>query len=308
VVFDAEVEGMRLDAALARTLDEVSRSRAERLISEGNVSLNGKVETGKSARVQAGDRAVARFSVRMPLRVEAEDIPIDIVYEDDDIIVVNKPQGMVVHPAPGNETGTLVGALLHHVLSQGGTLPDVGGEIRAGIVHRIDKNTSGLLVCAKSDRAHASLSEQLAAHSVTRVYLAIVCGGIKDEAGIIDAPIGRDPKDRKKQKVMHGDKGRRAVTHWEIAERLRGHTLLTLRLETGRTHQIRVHLAHNHHPLLCDDLYGPSKHVRMAQEAGEGQYLHAGTLGFVHPADGRYLEFTVPPPEKFTAMVAKLRK
>jgi 23S rRNA pseudouridine1911/1915/1917 synthase len=306
--FEERDAGKRLDSALSGRLDDVSRNRIQNLIASGAVLINDNLVYDNNYTVKQGDVATVRLNVRKPLKIESEDIPIDIVYEDEDVIVVNKPKGMVVHPASGSETGTLVGALLYHMEKSGGSLPVINGEIRPGIVHRIDKNTSGLLVIAKNDRAHHALSEQLSAHSMTRVYIALVSGGFKEDSGVIDARIGRDPKDRKKQKVVQAPEGRNAVTHWSVIERHKNHTLLELKLETGRTHQIRVHLAHLNRPVVGDDLYGPIKAAKAAREAGGGQYLHARTLGFIHPGTGEYVEFEVPPPDEFTAMADKLSR
>jgi 23S rRNA pseudouridine1911/1915/1917 synthase len=231
--------------------------------------------------------------------LEPEDIPLDIVFEDESLIVVEKPKGMVVHPAHGNETGTLVNGLLAHILQNGGSLSAINGEIRPGIVHRIDKDTSGLLVIAKTDFAHQNLSAQLASHSMKRIYHAIVSGGFREDDGTIDVPIGRDPKDRKKQKVRPEGGGRYAITHYHVMERFSSATLLEVRLETGRTHQIRVHMASCGHPILGDELYGKGK---------GGQYLHAGTLGFIHPVTQEYMEFTKEFPETFQVALEKLRK
>ena len=230
-----------------------------------------------------------------------EDISLDIVYEDDDVLVINKPAGMVVHPAAGNYTGTLVNAIMHHC---GDRLSSINGVIRPGIVHRIDKDTSGLLMVAKNDAAHNSLAQQLAEHSITRKYVAIVWDNLKENDGIVDAPIGRHPKDRKKQSVMYDDTGKRAVTHWKVLERFGSFTLVECQLETGRTHQIRVHMAYIKHPLLGDSVYGPAKSAAGAKR----QMLHAKTLGFVHPSTGKYIEFDSQLPEDFSEVLNKLRK
>jgi 23S rRNA pseudouridine1911/1915/1917 synthase len=322
--FGAEDAGTRLDAALAARFETLSRNRAQELILSGDVRVNGRPAAGKKYKVHAGDKAEVSLRKRRPLRVSPEPMDLSVVYEDEDVIVVDKPKGMVVHPAPGNVSGTLVNGLLHYVGhagtqtsdspsseveeegaesrsgAKGGGLSSVNGEIRPGIVHRIDKNTSGLLVVAKNDRAHDSLSKQLANHEMTRVYLAIVAGNFKDDEGIVDAPLGRDPKDRKKRRVRADGQGKHAVTHYRVTERLNGFSLLELRLETGRTHQIRAHMAHIGRPVLGDDLYGPA--------AGDGQYLHARTLGFVHPVSGAYMEFTSELPEDFRLMLEKLRR
>ncbi|MDR1043191.1 MAG: hypothetical protein LBL54_04725, partial [Clostridiales Family XIII bacterium] len=284
--------GKRLDAALAACLPEISRSRAQYLIEEGAVTLKGRETTlQKSYRIKPGDAVHVSDPVRIPLRAEPERIDITVVYEDDDVIVIDKPKGMVVHPAPGHETGTLVNALLYLAHRGGRKLPVINGEVRPGIVHRIDKNTSGLIVAAKTDAAHRGLSRQFAEHSITRGYAAIAVGAFKEDEGVIDMPVGRDPADRKKQKALAPDKAasysglrpqadpgpasapqpgfRRAVTHWRVEERIGEYTLLTLRLETGRTHQIRVHLAQIGRPVLGDDLYGPARVAESNRKKGE---------------------------------------
>jgi 23S rRNA pseudouridine1911/1915/1917 synthase len=306
VTADADDDGRRLDAVIAARLPHISRSRAQALIDEGLVSVgaNGALPR-KSDKVRAGDVLQVTDPVRVPLRTEAEDIPLDIVYEDGALLVIDKPKGMVVHPAPGNETGTLVNALLFHAERSGEALPVIGGEVRPGIVHRIDKNTSGLLVVAKTDEAHRGLARQFAEHSAARVYTAIAAGGFKEDAGTVDASIGRDPKDRKRQAVAA--RGRRAVTHWRVVERLGRYTLLELRLETGRTHQIRVHLAHIGRPVLGDDLYGPARAAEANRRKGESQYLHAGMLGFTHPVSGEQMEFVSPLPTWFVEKLRELR-
>jgi 23S rRNA pseudouridine1911/1915/1917 synthase len=315
--FSEADEGRRIDAAIAEHIPQISRSRAQHLVAAGAVTLSGAdpltQKTQKSYRVKPGDAVHVSDPVRIPLKVEPEDIDIPVVYEDDDVIVIDKPKGMVVHPAPGNETGTLVNALLFRAREGGGRLPVINGEVRPGIVHRIDKNTSGLIVAAKTDAAHRGLSLQFAEHSITREYTGIAVGRFKEDEGVIDAPVGRDPSDRKKQVSLAGGsvspRGfRRAVTHWRVEERLDGHTLLTLRLETGRTHQIRVHLAGIGRPLLGDDLYGPSRVAEANRKKGVSQYLHACTLGFVHPVSGERAFFTSPAPQYFEDKVRKLTR
>jgi 23S rRNA pseudouridine1911/1915/1917 synthase len=311
--FSAEDEGKRLDAAIAEHLPEISRSRAQYLIDEGAVTLIGREShLQKSYRVKPRDIVHISDPVRIPLRVEAEAIDVTVVYEDDDVIVIDKPKGKVVHPAPGHETGTLVNALLYLAHESGRTLPIINGEVRPGIVHRIDKNTSGLIVAAKNDSAHRSLSRQFAEHSITREYAAIAGGAFKDDEGVIDLPVGRDPVNRKKQRAQDPDKEapsgfRRAVTRWRVEERIGGYTLLALRLETGRTHQIRVHLAHIGRPVLGDDLYGPARTVESNRKHGESQYLHARSLGFIHPRSGEYVEFISDIPENFKRKLEELR-
>ncbi len=298
-VVGAEQEGWRIDRFLAGQLEGATRSRIQQLIVDGRVQLNDG-PAPKSARLKEGDVVSCDFPAPQQLEVKAEPIPLEIFYEDKDLLVVNKPKGMVVHPAPGNSEGTLVNALLYHCK---GSLSGIGGVLRPGIVHRIDKDTSGLLVVAKNDAAHQALSAQLAIHSMTRVYQAVVYGGLAQEEGQIDAPIGRSEKDRKKMAVTNKN-AKNAVTGYRVVARYRGFTHLELRLKTGRTHQIRVHMASIGHPVAGDPVYGPRAVIR---ELG-GQCLHAGTLGFVHPATGEYLEFNAPLPEYFTNFLHKLQK
>ena len=306
IIFDKEDEGKRLDAALTDWLPDLSRSRIQSIIDAGLVRPEG---LSKNTRVKAGDRVSIRINKQTALTAAPEDIEIDIVYEDEAVIVVDKARGMVVHPARGSLHGTLVNALLgrHSPAGAASALSGVSGSVRPGIVHRIDKNTSGLLVIAKTNAAHMALSAQFSAHSITRRYMAIVLGGFKNDEGTVDAPIGRDPNNRKKNAILPG-RGRRAVTHWRVAERLplRPHTctLLELELETGRTHQIRVHMASIGHPVLGDDLYGAAR----GPAALEGQYLHACVLGFDHPATGERLEFQSPLPAYFEDMLTVLRR
>lgn len=278
----------RLDTFVALECD-ISRSRAAQLIEEGNVTLNGRV-VSKNAKLKAGDEIEITLPDPAAYEVKPENIPLDIVYEDDDLLVVNKPKGMVVHPAAGNFEGTLVNALMYHC---GDSLSGINGVLRPGIVHRIDKNTSGLLMVAKNDIAHKGLAEQIKEHSFLREYSAIVYGYLKVKEGTVNAPIGRHPVKRKQMAVVAG--GREAVTHYTVKEELKGFTYLRLRLETGRTHQIRVHMAHIGHPVAGDDVYGPKKVIT---ELG-GQCLHAGKVGFIHPRSGEYLEFESCLPEYF---------
>jgi len=391
-VFGEADSGKRLDAALAEVFPDLSRSRIQALLESGLARPSGLT---KNTRVKAGDSVTLIVNERVPLKAEPEDLPINVVYEDDDVIVVDKERGMVVHPAKGNTAGTLVNALLWHYAASGGgvtlsdegrlsenphampklcgnivqncvcaryysekqgkirkkgtnrlknraqskkvakkatvlwqsdccrqvlgqsqggvTIPDGGGVtlsdgggVRPGIVHRIDKNTSGLLVVTKNDAALESLAAQFAAHAITRRYMAIVLGGFSEEEGTVDAPLGRDPKNRLKQAVLK-EGGKNAITHWRVLERLSGrhgvYTLLELKLETGRTHQIRAHMAHMGHPVLGDDLYGAAK----GPAAHEGQYLHAFELGFDHPSSGECLLFESPLPPYFSSMLDKLR-
>ena len=294
----AEESGERIDALLARILPELSRSAAQRLLEEGRVLLRD-VPVKKNYKCAAGDR----FLVSLPEMAEdvpliAQDIPLDVVYEDGDVVVVNKPRGMVVHPAPGHPDGTLVNALLYHC---GDSLSGIGGEKRPGIVHRIDKDTSGLLIVAKNDFAHQALSAQLADRSLSRVYEAVVRGNLREEAGTVDRPIGRHPTDRKRMAVTDRN-SRPAVTHWEVLARYRGYTLVRCRLETGRTHQIRVHMATLGHPLLGDFTYGaPSP-----EKGLEGQCLHARELKFIHPRTGEPVHLETPLPAYFQDVLSKL--
>ena len=292
-----EQAGLRLDAFLAQD-GALSRSQAAHLIASGHVRVDGK-QAAKSCRLAGGERVSVDIPEVRDTAVTAQDIPLDVVYEDGDVIVVNKPKGLVVHPAPGHPDGTLVNALLHHC---GDSLSGIGGEKRPGIVHRIDRDTSGLIIAAKNDAAHAALSAQLSDHSLSRTYECLVSGNMRQDSGTVDAPIGRSSSDRKKMAVVAG--GRRAVTHWEVVARYPGVTHLRCRLETGRTHQIRVHMAHIGHPILGDTVYGAKKPV----PGLTGQCLHATGLQFVHPRTGETVELHCPLPEEFTRMVEKLEK
>ena len=294
---EPERAGERLDV-LAAEAANVTRSRAGALIREGMARVNGQVQTKAGFRLRAGDQVELTLPEAAPARVEAQDIPIEVLYQDGDLAVVYKPSGMVVHPAAGNPDGTLVNALLQNL----DHLSGVGGEIRPGIVHRIDKDTSGLLLVAKNDFAHLALSEQIRAHSVQRAYMAIVQGGMREDSGTVEGPIGRHPTDRKKMAIVPG--GREAVTHWRVLEPLKGATLLECRLTTGRTHQIRVHMASIGHPLLGDPLYGPKK---PPYPVTGGQLLHAFRLGFVHPRSGEELLFEAPPEPRFLDWQRRLR-
>ena len=286
---------LRLDKLVAVKEPEISRSQAKSAIEAGQITVDGQTVRPKDV---AAVGAVVRIALPdpQPIDLTPEDIPLDIVYEDDDVIVVNKPQGMVVHPAPGHPNHTLVNALLYH-----SPLSQINGELRPGIVHRIDKDTSGLLMVAKNDHAHHSLSDQLHAKTNLREYLAIVHGNFKEDEGVIRAPLGRSPKDRKKQAVVAD--GRPAVTHFRVLERYGDYTLIACRLETGRTHQIRVHLAYIGHPVAGDPLYGPKKTLK-----GHGQFLHARELGFKQPSTGEQLDFTCPVPPIFHDTVQRLRR
>ena len=292
-----EHAGVRLDAFLSAD-GALTRSQAARLIAEGRVRVNGK-PAAKSARLSGGETVTVDVPQLRETALPAQDIPLDVVYEDDDVIVVNKPTGLVVHPAPGHPDGTLVNALLHHC---GDSLSGIGGEKRPGIVHRIDRDTSGLIIAAKNDAAHLALSAQLKDHSLSRTYECLVTGNMKQDSGTVDAPIGRSSADRKKMAVV--PTGRRAVTHWEVVARYPGVTHLRCRLETGRTHQIRVHMAYIGHPILGDTVYGAKKPV----PGLTGQCLHATGLRFIHPRTHEPVELTCPLPEEFTRMLAKLEK
>ena len=289
--------GVRLDKFIADNAEGISRSFAARLCEEGRVSADGRT-ADKKLKLKGGE--VIEIDVPEPETVEVipENIPLEVVYEDEDVIVVNKPQGMCVHPAPGNESGTLVNALMYHC---GGSLSAINGVIRPGIVHRIDKDTSGLLICAKNDDAHNKLSEQLKERKALRKYNALVNGNIKEDSLTIDKPIARHPNDRKKMAVVNG--GREAVTHVNVLERFGRYTLVECILETGRTHQIRVHMASIGHSIVGDRTYG----IKKEKFALEGQLLHARTIGFTHPKTGELMEFTSELPEYFTAVLDKLR-
>ena len=295
----ADQNGERLDAFLSRQGDNLSRSAAQKLIEAGAVRLNGKVPK-KNDRLNLGD--TVEYTIPEPKEVDItpKDIPLEIVYEDEDVAVINKPKGLVVHPAAGHQDDTLVNGLLY---AMGDSLSGINGELRPGIVHRIDKDTSGLLAIAKNDLAHTVLASQLKDHSMARTYEAIVCGSFREDSGTVDAPIGRHPTDRKKMCVTQRN-SKPAVTHWEVVERFRGYTHIRCRLETGRTHQIRVHMAYIGHPILGDTVYGHKK-----PELGQSsQCLHAGALCFRHPRDGRPVLVFAPLPDYFQQVLEKLRK
>ena len=293
-----ESKNQRLDAFLASSLDGLTRSQATRLIESGEVAVNGRA-VSKSYKLAGGEDIAVTLPEPEPVEAVPQDIPLDVVYEDADVIVVNKPSGMVVHPAPGHPDGTLVNALLCHCA---GTLSGIGGALRPGIVHRIDRDTSGLIIAAKNDAAHQYLSAQLADHTLARTYECIVVGALREDRGTVDAPIARHPSDRKRMAVVAG--GREAVTHWEVIARYPGYTHVRCRLETGRTHQIRVHMAYIGHPILGDTVYGAKKEV----PGLTGQCLHAVGLRFLHPRTHEVVELSCPLPEEFTRMLQKIRK
>ncbi len=293
-IIDTETAGERIDKALASVQPDWSRTLIQQWVKEGIVLVNGSTVKA-NYKVKQGDVLTVDEPEPEELDIPAEDLNLEIVYEDQDVLVVNKPSGMVVHPAPGHTTGTLVNGLMHHCTDLSG----INGVMRPGIVHRIDKDTSGLLMVAKNDNAHTSLVDQLVKKSVTRVYTALVHGHIPHDNGTIDAPIGRDKKDRQSMAVENN--GKHAVTHFKVLERFGDFTLVECRLETGRTHQIRVHLKYIGHPLAGDPKYGPKKTIDFG-----GQALHAGTLGFVHPVTGEYMEFTAPLPENYELLLNEM--
>lgn len=297
-IADVDYNGERLDVFVAELAD-VTRSRAGTLIKEGRVFVDGTAQQKAGFKLKNGMKISVGIPEAVPTEVAAENIDLNILYQDADVAVVFKPSGMVVHPAVGNESGTLVNALLMHL----DNLSGIGGEIRPGIVHRIDKDTSGLLLVAKNDKSHVSLSEQIKAHTVHRAYRSIVIGGFKQDEGTVDAPIGRHPTDRKKMAIVPD--GRNACTHWTVLEPLKGATLIEARLTTGRTHQIRVHMASIGHPVLGDPVYGPKKSPYPVEG---GQLLHAYRIGFVHPTTGEEMIFEAPPEERFEKWLKKLRQ
>ena len=291
--------GLRLDRWLAEQGPDLSRSQLQNLIEAGSVTCNGS-PLNKKDKLKAGQTILLTLPDPQPIEAQPQNIPLDIVYEDDSLLVVNKPKGMVVHPAPGNPDGTMVNALLWHCA---GRLSGIGGAIRPGIVHRIDKDTSGLLVVAKTDAAHQALTEQMSVHSIHRVYHAVVYGNLKEDTGFVEAPIGRDPKDRKKMAVTQQN-SKYAYTSWQVLERFGNFTYIACKLKTGRTHQIRVHMASIGHPLAGDAVYGPKNCIRSLN----GQCLHAKELGFVHPATGEWMQFDSSLPDWFQDYLNRLRK
>ena len=297
--FTADMPGERLDAYLARVAQNMSRSNAQKLIQQGNVLKNGK-PAKKNDRLEPGDEICVTIPEPVPTDIVPKQMDLQIVYEDDDVLVINKPKGLVVHPAAGHQDDTLVNGLLY---AMGDNLSGINGELRPGIVHRIDKDTSGLLAVAKNDYAHAVLASQLKDHTMARTYECIVCGSFREDSGTVDAPIGRHPSDRKKMCVTDRN-SRNAVTHWEVIARYRGYTHIRCRLETGRTHQIRVHMAHIGHPILGDTVYGHKK-CELGQDS---QCLHAYSLCFRHPRDGRPVMVFAPRPQYFEDVLKKLEK
>ena len=294
-----DIPGERLDAYLARTVEGLTRSAAQRLIEENCVLRNGK-PAKKNDKLNIGDAVEVTIPEVKETEIVPTDIPLDIVYEDDDVLVINKPKGLVVHPAAGHQDDTLVNGLL---FSKAGELSGINGELRPGIVHRIDKDTSGLLAVAKNDLAHTVLASQLKDHSMARTYDCVVCGNLKEDSGTVDAPIGRHPSDRKKMCVTPRN-SKEAVTHWEVVKRYRGYTHIRCKLETGRTHQIRVHMAHIGHPILGDTVYGHKK-PELGQDS---QCLHAGALCFTHPRTGLPVMVFAPLPEYFQHVIEKLER
>ncbi len=295
----ADIPGERLDAFLARQAEGLSRSAAQKLIEEGTVTRNGK-KAKKNDKLVPGDQIEYTIPEAKPVDIVPTPMPLNIVYEDADLLVINKPKGLVVHPAAGHQDDTLVNGLLYAL---GEDLSGINGELRPGIVHRIDKDTSGLLAVAKNDLAHAMLASQLKDHTMARTYEAIVCGSFREDSGTVDAPIGRHPSDRKKMCVTERN-SKHAVTHWEVGARYRGYTHIRCKLETGRTHQIRVHMAHFGHPILGDSVYGRKK-PELGQDS---QCLHAGALCFQHPRDGRPVMVFADLPDYFRQVIARLEK
>ena len=295
----SDASGQRLDRFLAEKLIEegITRSRVQQLLDQGMITVGG-LPKKRSQKLKGGEEIRILLPEPEEAEILPEDIPLDILYEDRDVLLVNKPKGMVVHPAAGHTSGTLVNALMFHCR---GSLSGINGVLRPGIVHRIDRDTTGVLIVCKNDAAHHSIAAQLKEHSITRRYRALVHGVIKDDAGTVDSPMGRDPKDRKRMKCGLPD-GKRAVTHYRVLRRYRNATYVECVLETGRTHQIRVHMASIGHPLLGDPVYGNSREYRSL----DGQALHAMVLGFIHPSTGAYMEFTAPLPESFQALLKKL--
>lgn len=298
IVVTDEDDGIRIDRFLADNLEDITRNRIQKLIDDNQITVNNK-DIKANYKVKENDIISVIIPDAVEINIQAEDIPLDIIYEDDDILIVNKTKGMVVHPAPGHYTGTLVNAVMYHCKDN---LSGINGELRPGIVHRIDMDTTGLLVVCKNDYAHNFLAEQLKEHSITRKYHAIVYNSVRDDDGTVNAPLGRNPSDRKKMAITKD--GREAVTHYHVIERFKNYSYIECQLETGRTHQIRVHMTSINHPLLGDVLYGPKNCSFNLQ----GQTLHAKVLGFIHPRTKEYMEFEVPLPEYFEKLLGILRK
>ena len=294
-----EFSGVRIDKFLSESCPMQSRSFLQKLLKSELVDVNGKT-VKSSYKVSAGETVSFEVPEAVDAEITAQEMPLDILYEDQDVILINKPKGMVVHPAAGHYEGTLVNGLMHHCRDQ---LSGINGVMRPGIVHRIDMDTTGVIIACKNDLAHNSIAEQLKVHSITRKYYAVVFGNLPDDEGTVEAPIGRHPTDRKKMSVISKN-GKEAVTHYRVLERFRGYTYVECRLETGRTHQIRVHMASIGHPLLGDQVYGPAKQPFHLN----GQTLHAGVLGFIHPRTGEYMEFSAPLPDYFEELLTKLRR
>jgi 23S rRNA pseudouridine1911/1915/1917 synthase len=288
-IVDESTDHIRIDKYLNELLPDQSRSYLQKLLKDGHILVNNSI-IKPNYKVKADDRIQIDIPEPIEANIEAENIPLDIIYEDNDVLIVNKPKEMVVHPAPGNYSGTLVNALMYHCKD---SLSNINGVLRPGIVHRIDKNTTGCLIVCKNDQSHNFVADQLSEHSINRIYVGIVCGVLKDDEGIIDAPIGRNKRDRKLMSV--NEDGKRAITHYKVLKRFRDYTLVQFKLETGRTHQIRVHMAHINHPLLGDDQYGRQK----CKFNLTGQCLHAKTIGFIHPSTKEYVEYEVEEPEYF---------
>ncbi|MCI6165818.1 MAG: RluA family pseudouridine synthase [Lachnospira sp.] len=297
-VVDENESGKRIDKYISLKEADISRSYIQKLIKEGNIKINNE-ECKSNYKVCLNDHIVIEIPEAKELEIEAENIPLDIIYEDDDIIVVNKPKGMVVHPAAGHYSGTLVNALMYHCKND---LSGINGVLRPGIVHRIDMNTTGVIVACKNDYAHDKIAQQLSVHSITRKYYAIAQNAFKEQEGTVDAPIGRNPVDRKKMAIDRKN-GKRAVTHYKVLENFKNCAYIECQLETGRTHQIRVHMTSIGHPLLGDDVYSSGKSAYNLT----GQTLHAGVLGFIHPRTGEYVEFSAPLPEYFQNVLNDLR-
>ena len=292
-IVDESTDHIRIDKYLNELLPDQSRSYIQKLLKDGRILVNNSI-IKPNYKVKADDRIQIDIPEPIEANIEAENIPLDIIYEDNDVLIVNKPKEMVVHPAPGNYSGTLVNALMYHCKD---SLSNINGVLRPGIVHRIDKNTTGCLIVCKNDQSHNFVADQLSEHSINRIYVGIVCGVLKDDEGTIDAPIGRNKRDRKLMSV--NEDGKRAITHYKVLKRFRDYTLVQFKLETGRTHQIRVHMAHINHPLLGDDQYGRQK----CKFNLTGQCLHAKTIGFIHPSTKEYVEFEVDEPEYFKHLI-----